>query len=429
MIFNYFLDTKNNHKNSLLYNNKVYSYSLLYNNKVYKEYFLGILMENELYKQNPWWEEKKISKDIDNWIEREKYLEDIFSKIDKNEILFLTGLRRIGKTTIMKQIISRLLKNVNKTDICFVSLDSFSLIENSIHDIIEEYRRIHKKSIEDFFYLFLDEITFKDNFPHELKSLYDNDNIKIICSSSIASLMNDKKAYLTGRTRTIEILPLDFKEFLNFKKVKINKSDRARLEAYFRDYIKVGGIPRYVLEEDEAYLRELVDSIIYKDIIAHYSLTNERVVRELFLLLCERVGKPISYNKLSNILGISVNSVKRYVSYFEKAYLFYSVSRFSKSFNENITSPKKIYCGDVGIKNMVTGFRDLGASYENLVFLKIKTKNPSYYKKDSMEIDFITKDTLIEAKFNKKIEKKQKGLFDSIKRKNKTIAKGVDFFI
>lgn len=382
-------------------------------------------IESELFKQNPWWEGKFEEKSIS----REIYLDEILKNIKTKEIIFLTGLRRIGKTTILKQTINYLLKSKAKEDILFISLDSFNLLEYSIHQIIEEYRKIYKKSVSDFFYLFLDEVTSRENFEQELKSLYDNENIKIICSSSIATLMRDKKAFLTGRTKTIEVMPLTFQEFLHFKKAKINKADKARLESYFKDYLKIGGIPYYVLTENRDYLNELIESIIYKDIIAYHKISSERAVKELFILLCKRVGKPTSYNKLAQILKISVDSVKRYAGYFEKAYLFYIVDRYSKSANEKVTSPKKIYIGDIGIKNLITEFNDFGASYENLVFLKIKDKNPEYYLENGIEIDFISKKFIIEAKYNRELNEKQLKVFNSIKSKNKIVADGYKFFL
>jgi len=383
-------------------------------------------IEPELYKQNPWWEGKFEDKSF----KREVYLDEIFKNIKTKEIIFLTGLRRIGKTTIIMQIIKQLLsKETRPEDIFFIRLDAFNLLEYSIHQLIEGYRRIHKKSASDFFYLFLDEVASRDNFEQELKSLYDGENIKIICSSSIATLMRDKKAFLTGRTKTIEIMPLTFKEFLQFKEAKISKADKAKLESYFKDYLRIGGVPYYVLTEDRAYLNELVESVVYKDIIAYHKISGEKSVKELFVLLCQRVGKPMSYNKLAELLKISVDSVKRYVGYFEKAYLFYVVDRYSKSTNEKVTSPKKIYIGDVGIKNLITEFKDLGASYENLVFLKIKDKKPSYYLENSVEIDFITKDSLIEAKYNQELNEKQLEAFNAVKSKNKIIAKGYKFFL
>src|SRR3989338_10961406 len=380
--------------------------------------------EAELYRQNPWWENKFIEKSYS----REKYTNEIFKNIKSKEIIFLTGLRRIGKTTIMMQIINQLLeKNIKPADILFVRLDSFNLLEFTIHQVIEEFRKIHKKSSSDFFYLFLDEVSSRDNFEQELKSIYDNENIKVICSSSIATLLRDKKAKLTGRIRTIEIMPLDFNEFLQFKQAEIYRADISKLEGYFKDYLRIGGMPHYVLTEDNSYLNELVDNIIYKDVIAYHKVTAEKTIKELFVLLCQRVGKPMSYNKMAEILKISVDSVKRYVGYFEKAYLFYIVDRYAKSYNEKITSPKKVYIGDVGIKNSITGFKDLGSSYENLVFLSIKDKNPAYYLENTYEIDFITKDSLIEAKYNSELNKNQKELFDSIKSKNKIIANGYSF--
>ena len=382
-------------------------------------------MEAELHKQNPWWaeefEEESYKRDI--------YIKKVFENIKNKEIIILTGLRRIGKTTIMNQIVKLLLqKKIDSSNILFLNLDSFNLLEYSIHQLVEKYREIHKKSVKDFFYLFLDEVASKENFEQELKSLYDNENIKIICSSSIATLMRDKKAFLTGRTRTIEVMPLTFQEFLQFKEAKIKKSDRAVLESYFKDYLRIGGVPDYVLTEDKEYLNELVQSIIYKDIIAFHHISNEKVIKELFVLLCERVGKAMSYNKIANILKISVDSAKRYIGYFEKAYLFYTVDKYSKSYNESVTSPKKIYIGDVGIKNLITGFRDLGASYENLVFLNIKHLEPCYYIEKSIEIDFRAKNLLIEAKYNNDLSEKQLKIFDSVKIKGKIVANGVDFF-
>jgi hypothetical protein len=138
---------------------------------------------------------------------------------------------------------------------------------------------------------------------------------------------------------------------------------------------------------------------------------------------------PVSYNKLAKILNISKNSVINYIYYFKETYLFYIIEKDAKSLNERIVDNKKLYCADVGIKNVVTGFRDKGSIYENLVFLKIKKENPRYIKKDGIEIDFKYKDTIVEAKYNQEIKDKQKKLFDSINIKNKIIANGVDFFV
>ena len=145
-------------------------------------------------------------------------------------------------------------------------------------------------------------------------------------------------------------------------------------------------------------------------------------------MLCERVGKRISFNKISKALDISKDSVKQYIHYFIEAYLFFIVEKKAK-LNARILEEKKIYCADAGIKNITAGFRDKGAIYENLVFLKIKDKKPSFIIEGGIEIDFSFSNTLIEAKFDSDIEGKQKRLFEKLRYKNKIMAKGAEFFI
>jgi len=384
-------------------------------------------MEELFYEFNPWWEEKY------NFVglKRDKYLSFLENNVKNKDIILLTGLRRVGKSTLLKQLIFFLINDykINPKNICYLSLDSFSFKEKSIFDLVRDFRKINNLKINEKIYIFFDEVTYKDSFKEELKNLYDLGNIKIFATSSSASKLIDKKALLTGRSRLLEIEPLDFQEFLLFKNYNPKKSEKYLLEKYFQEYMEIGGMPEYVLTKDPQYIINLTKNIIYKDIIAKYNLRDNEAVEDLFRLLCERVGKPISYNKLSKILKISKDSVKSYINYFKETYLFYIIEKDSKSLNERIIDNKKLYCADVGIKNVVTGFRDLGSIYENLVFLKIRKENPRFIKKNGIEIDFKYKDTIIEAKYNQEIKDKQKELFDSIKIKNKIVANGVDFFI
>ena len=365
---------------------------------------------------------------------RKRYHNKIIEKLNFREIIFLTGIRRIGKTTLIKQTINYLIqeKKVESKKILFVSCDNLLFSNNTIFDIIDEYRKLYEIRIDEEFYLFIDDITYLDNFNQQLKNLYDSWNVKIVCSSSNASYLNDEKAYLTGRTTTIEVYPLTFDEYLEFKELSIHKFDTTLNTKYFEDYLKNGGIPQYVIEENPQYLVDIINSIIEKDVIAYYNIQDEKTIKKLFRLICQRIGKPTSYNKLANILNIKPETVKKYVTYLEKTFLIFPCERYSKSVNENITSPKKFYIIDTGLKNLVSSF-EKGSSFENLVFIELyKYRRPflfiNYYLKDGIEIDFIIKDTiLVESKYlNSECSEKQEELFRDIKVKKKVIVKNND---
>lgn len=383
-------------------------------------------METVLYKSNPWWESSYSFEGF----KRDKYLSVLDGWLENKDIIFLTGLRRVGKTSILKNFISTLIheKGVSSKHIFYISLDLYVLDAYSIGEILDAYRKVHRLASEDKTYLFLDEVTSKASYQKELKNFYDLENVKIFASSSSASLLKDKNAYLTGRQRILEVMPLDFHEYLMFKDIHIKKADTHLWEGYFEDYMQDGGMPEYVITGDVAYLQNLIDNIISKDIISHYNIRNNQVVKDFYKLLMERSGKQLSLNKMANILDISVDSVKRYLHYFEETYLIYSIEKHGK-LNEKIKGINKIYASDVGLRNVTTGYRDKGAIYENLVFLKIKDHKPSYLYVDGIEIDFVTQNgTLIEAKHNSTLNAKQQKLFDSFMAKNKYVINGFEGF-
>jgi uncharacterized protein len=383
-------------------------------------------MEDIFRKFNPWWEKNIDEKSI----VRERFFDFFEESIKRKDIEFIAGLRRIGKTTLMKQVINFLIKEkeISPKNICYISLDNYSFIDYTIYDLVKIFQEISQLKIDEQIYLFLDEITFKEDFNLELKNLYDFGNIKIFASSSSASLLKDKHAFLTGRARTLEVEPLDFKEFLKFKSLKYSKRELPLMKSYFEKYMEIGGIPEYVITEDPAYISNMVNSIIDKDIIAKFQIKKTMQIKELFKLLCERIGKPITYSKLAKIIGLSKDTVKEYIGYFEQTYLFKLIEKKGK-LNERLLGEKKLYVADVAIKNITTGFKEKGFIYENLVFNHIKSKNPNFILTIDTEIDFCYEDTIIEAKYGQDLSENQKKLFKSLRYKNKVIAEGVDFFL
>ena len=379
-------------------------------------------MEQLFYQYNPHWTSSEVK---NGYIERPEVFNTLLSQLSNKHIIFLSGLRRIGKTTLMRMMIYHLQKteNIQPQKMFYISLDNYLLRESNLFDIINEYRKIHDIKYDEFTYFFLDEVTYLKDYEQQLKNLYDLNNCKIFASSSNASILKSSKAFLTGRSRLIEIPPLDYEEYLQFKNIEIQQADFHFHEKYFLEFLKSGGIPEYVLSGDIAYLQDLVDDIIYKDIIARHQLKNPKLLQDFFLLLMERAGKQFSITKMAKILEISTETAKRYLEYFADTYLIHLVERHGKT-NERILSPKKIYAADIGIRNFYTGFRDIGSIFENYVYLKIRHLHPEYLYENRTELDFITKDYLIEAKFkNAEMSPKQEALFNSISDRKKLIVR------
>ncbi|NOQ41714.1 MAG: AAA family ATPase [Desulfuromusa sp.] len=382
-------------------------------------------MKELLYQYNPWWEEAFKNENVKP---REKYLIELRNYLDFKQIIILTGLRRVGKTTLMKLIIEeQISKGIEPNHILYVSLDDYLLHKNNIIEIVNEFRKIHKIKIEEKIYLFLDEVTYKEDFHVQLKNIYDSQNTKLFVASSSASMLRDKKASLTGRAITIEIKPLDLEEYLYFNGITIKKRDKQLYKTHFLEYCKVGGLPENVLNPSREYLMNLVDDIIQKDITAFHAIKNHQIVRDYFTLLMERSGKQLSINKIGKILGISPDTSKRYLGFFESTYLIHLLPRWGKT-NQQLLSAKKIYASDLGIKYMFMGERDLGSYFENYIYLLLRNKKALYYLyENTTEIDFITEDKiLIESKFYAKLNKKQEILFNEYPANKKLVIDSVE---
>ncbi len=382
-------------------------------------------MQEILFQYNPWWEQNF---SVAKLKPRAKYLNQLKQQLTQRQIQFIIGLRRVGKTTLLKLLIKELIDSgIPPARIFYVSLDDYLLKDSGIIDIVNEYRKLHKLRFEDKIYLFLDEVAYKDAFQTQLKNLYDHHNCKIFASSSSTSLLRDRKATLTGRTVTLELKPLDLDEYLQFKGIEIKKRDSHLYESYFRDYIREGGMPENALNPNRDYLMALVDDIIQKDITAFHGIRKPQLARDFFVLLMEQSGKQLSLNKIGRILNISPDTAGRYMGYFAETFLIYLVPRWGKT-NVKIISPRKIYASDLGFKYLIVGERDLGSYFENYVYLKLRNEKQIYYlQEDDSEIDFYTEDQiLIEAKYYTEMNPKQARLFTEFPARQKLLIDSIE---
>lgn len=359
-------------------------------------------METSYFVMNPWWERK----DFDSGIDRLEYLERLPALTRRKQIEVIVGGRRMGKTTLIKQFIKKLIRRgVEAKDVLYLALDNPSLSATPLSEHLKNIRRMHLHDRGRKLFLFLDEVQESLNWEAELKSLYDLEKLKIFCTGSTSALIARQRSRLTGRQIITTLHPLSFTEFLSFQRESPALSEDYKYERLLEDYLEKGGYPENVLNPSVEYLSNLVEDILSRDLIRMYPIKKAFALKDLLRLIASSVGSRTSFNKLGKVLGLSVDTVKEYVNYLEAAFLVKSVEKWTTSYTERIYAQKKIYLWDTGIKTVLTGAADLGARAENAVLMELSRKKAAlgYFAESEKEVDFVIGDSKkflpVEVKF------------------------------
>lgn len=345
-------------------------------------------MDAIYYTLNPWWE----GKTIETGINRNAYLERIKTYLARKQIEVFIGSRRTGKTTLLKQFIKILLgKAVSEKDIFYLALDHPVLSGVPISEHIRNMRKLFMHDRDRKLYLFLDEVQESPKWEAELKSLYDLESLKIFCTGSTSSLISRQAGKLTGRQIVSTVFPLSFKEYIHFKGEPPPLSEDYKYEQMANDYLSVGGYPEQVLNPSQEYMANLLEDVLARDLARLHPIRKPYILKDLLRLIGASTGSRTSFNKLSKILGLSVDTVKEYIGYLEMAFLVKPVEKWTTSYSEKVYSQKKIYLWDNGVKTLLTGYGDEGTRAENAVFLELQRNNIScgYYAESSKEVDFV----------------------------------------
>ncbi|MEI8343669.1 MAG: ATP-binding protein [Candidatus Moraniibacteriota bacterium] len=375
-------------------------------------------MKEILFITNPWWEKKE----FDSGIPRQKYLPKLIKSLSHKRAVLITGSRRVGKTTLLKQLIQHLITQENTTpkNILYVLLDHPRLAKISILEIVEEFRKMHLLNREEKIFLFFDEVQYLKDWEQEVKSLLDLENVKIFLSGSASTQLFQKTPFLTGRYEKIKIDPLNFEEFLQFKNANISSTEEYKYEGYLEGYIKIGGYPEYILQEDSSYFTDLLEAIIFKDIVYMHGIKNPDIIRDLLLLLADRNGHQASFTKLGKILGITVDTTKEYVNFLKQTFILEEIERFSITRSKKIYSAKKFYLHDTGLLHNLSSKFNLGSAAENILYKFLSASfNVNFYYENQHEIDFVflndkKKIVLVESKFIDKLDELNDGVLSAI---------------
>lgn len=324
----------------------------------------------------------------------------------KEEVTVLTGMRQVGKTTLLKYLFDKP-QSKNK-----VLLD----LENPLHRKVFEEENfdnvwnnlknfgIHSKASA---FIFLDEIQNLPMISRVVKYLYDHWKTKfVLTGSSSFYLKNLFPESLSGRKIIYELFPLTFSEFLIFKGIEYspssafyekahgkNKIAYHRLEKFYTEYMEYGGFPAVVLEPSIERKRKLLENVFtsYFEIDAKSLADFEELskLRDLILILIARIGSRLDITKISSELAVSRETVYSYLEFLERTYFINLVPKFTHSIDRQAAGSKKLYLSDCGLAN-VLGRLSEGQLFEQSVFQNLRPHYQiRYYELKGREIDFI----------------------------------------
>lgn len=340
---------------------------------------------------------------------RKEYEDEVLRKSNSHEILFVKGVRRSGKSTILLNHIKMLLKNgVSKEEILFVNLEDPRFASALSLDLLEEIKKAYRYYInpDKKPYIFLDEIQNIDNFEKWLLKEYELQSSYLYATGSNSKLLSREiGTALSGRYLDVLVSPLSFKEFLSFKNMAIQTpyeliTQYGSVEKYFEEYVEYGGFPKVVLTDERelksSELKNYFDSILLRDIVARYKLDNFLALEQMAIFLLSSTSNQISITKIKNHLGVSFDLANRYFEYLQNTFVIDALPLFDWSYKKQLSNPKKIYSIDTGLSRRVSFAvgKKLGDMLENIVFLELKRDHDElYYFKTAQnyEVDFLVK--------------------------------------
>lgn len=327
--------------------------------------------------------------------EKRDFLPRVFQEnlAESKKIVAITGVRRSGKSTLLRQIADRY------ENYYYLNFEDERLLDfeaNDFNSLLEIFFSFYgEKGV--FFFDEIQNVSGWEKFASRLFS----EGYKIYITGSNAKLLSSELATsLTGRHLRHELYPFGFSEFLDYKKIKHEKlpttAERATVLKFFDEFLLYGGFPEIAESRNGEELKQLYQDILIKDLIVRFKIKDVKSFRELALYLLSNSGRPVSYNNLKKVLGLkSATTVKNYIEYLAESYLNFSVSKFDYSLKKQIKNDKKIFSIDTGLINFVSFLfaPDSGRILENAVFLELKRRGKEiYYYRGGGECDFLIKD-------------------------------------
>lgn len=341
-------------------------------------------------------------------VERKEYLKQLWSWKDEQVIKVVTGIRRCGKSTLLKQYQEKLLaEGIAREQM--ISINFEELENEPLLDYQALYRYIKERLCDGkMTYIFLDEIQKVMSFEKAVDSLYVKDNIDIYITGSNAYMLSGELAtLLTGRYVEISMLPLSFREY--------TQATGIQTEQAFSEYMKSGALPYIAVmdrtdEKVDVYLEGIYNTVIVRDIEERQArkerdagkrkITDIALLKTIARYLASVIGSPVSVKSITDYLvssgrKVSPNTVSDYVEALTESFVFYSAERFDIVGKQLLKVNKKMYMVDLGLRNHILPrkYYDLGFSVENIVFFELfrRGNRVAVGKYGSAEVDFVAR--------------------------------------
>ena len=332
--------------------------------------------------------------------------------INDGKIVTIPGVRRCGKTSRMEAVVNELLASgVGRERILWVSFDDERLVRMSSEElgqIMEAYREMYPDIDVSSSYVFFDEIQLIEGWEYFVMRLYKHYTKNIYISGSNATMLSSElKSVLRGWPEEEETMPLSFKEYCGFKGLSTDswlESDMAKLRNAFVEYNNEGGFPEVVLTQNPLQkvkiLQGYFDTMLLKDLVEHYGLSNIEVLRYYLKRIMSNLTKPTSIRTIhgdikSRGLKVSKDDLYDWANYACDIFMFYRVPNYSKSLQKIENSQPKYYCVDNGLRDAVLlpQSDDEGKKLENTVFLQLYCRRTPvdriFYYHGKGECDFV----------------------------------------
>ena len=336
-----------------------------------------------------------------DYIFRNKYIEKIKKFIDKPIVKILTGMRRVGKSTILNIIKDQVLKDMPDENKIYMNFESFEFFDIKDAKALKDYLEKKLKDKKGKFYFFFDEIQLVKGWEKVINGLRASLDCDIYITGSNSKLISgDLATLLAGRYVEFEIQPFTFDEFS-----EIYRSSNLSREELFQKFIKIGGMPGlkyFNLNEEvsQKYLNDIYNTVLVKDVLNYNNIRDVDIFNRILSFAMQNIGANFSASAIRNYLksenrNISVDTVLNYLEYCHKAFVLKKVPRYDLGGKKLLKVDEKYYLTDHGFRQSMgfSNLKDIEKTLENIVYIELISRgyHVKIGKVKDREIDFVAK--------------------------------------